>query len=190
MTYGSVGSVLVHCAVALASALAACYLDVEIIKKVTPELISFYTIQAAIILPAMIFTAGILRADALTELEAVQYQNALKLQMTFWVTLLTCDFVAVIMLIFGKALDWHIEFILLGYPVKLTWLAIGITSAAILLSVVRVFPFVSGVRSLLELNGTLVIKSIRMRERIEARTVSHPTIQFETPGDYGKVVTR
>jgi hypothetical protein len=179
MTYGSVMTILVHTAVVFAAVMAACYLDVEIIKKITSELISFYTIQAAIILPAMIFTAGILRADALTEAEAVQYQTALKLQMTFWVTLLTCDFVAVIMLIFGKALDWHIQFVLMGHTFRLTWLAIGITSAA-----------VSGVRSLLELNGTLVIKSIRMRDGREARTVSRPPIPFEPPGDYGKVVTR
>jgi hypothetical protein len=190
MTSGSAVTICVHIAVVFASVVAACYLDVEIIKKITSELISFYTIQAAIILPAMIFTAGILRADALTEAEAVQYQEALKLQMTFWVTLLTCDFIAVIMLIFGKALDWHIEFVLIGYPVRLTWLAIGITSAAVLLSIVRVFPFVSGVRSLLELNGTLVIKSIRMRDGRDARTVSRPPIPFETPEDYGKVVTR
>jgi hypothetical protein len=187
MNYTSVVNVLVHAAVVFASAAAACYLDVEIVKNITSELISFYTIQAAIILPAMIFTAGILRADALTEAEAVQYQKALKLQMTFWVTLLICDFVAVIMLIFGKALDWHIEFVLMGYPVRLTWLAVGITSGAVLLSIVRVFPFVSGVRSLLELNGTLVIKSIRMRD---GRAVSRPSIPFETPGEYGKVVTR
>src|SRR4051794_32305113 len=86
---------------------AALWLKSDIINSVTTEMIAFFTIQAAVILPAMIFTAGLLRGQGLTLAEVDRYQAALRRQMYFWVTLLFLDLLAVALLIIGKAAQWH-----------------------------------------------------------------------------------
>lgn len=165
---------------------AALLLEGAIIEKVTPEMISFYAIQSAVILLAMIFTAGILRADALSEAEAIQYQLALRRQMQFWVTLLGCDFLVVILLIAGKATGWCFDFRVWGYNVKMTPTIIGVTSAAVLVSLFRIIPFVKGVMSLLDLNGLLILKSIRARNNVAAKN-SVPHVPFVAPDEFGKI---
>jgi hypothetical protein len=94
--------------VAVAAAItAALWLPPITLKELTTELIAFFTIQSAIILPAMIFTAGVLRGDGLTLSEVDRYHSALRRQMHFWTTLLFLDLLAAGVVIIGKAADWR-----------------------------------------------------------------------------------
>lgn len=90
----------------VAAAAAARWLPYDVILSVTTELIAFFTIQSAVILPAMIFTAGILKGEGLSVTEVKRFQAALRGQMYFWVTLLGLDLIAVTLLIVGKAASW------------------------------------------------------------------------------------
>lgn len=128
-------------ALALAVALAY-FLENDAVKDITGELITFFSIQSAVILPAMIFTAGILKPDGLELEDAQRYHKALKAQMLFWVALLGLDFVAVISIIAGKAMDWKLSVPLpiLIQSVDLGWFLPFTLYFAGLLAVFRTIP--------------------------------------------------
>src|SRR5258708_16611685 len=109
---------------ALAVAAAVCgalWLTPAVINSVTTEIIAFFTIQAAVILPAMIFTAGLLRGQGLTLTEVDRYHSALRKQMSFWVTLLFFDLLAVTLLIVGKAAEWRWQVSVSGHGSNIAW---------------------------------------------------------------------
>jgi hypothetical protein len=161
-------------------------------NDVTTELIAFFAIQAAVILPAMILTAGILRGDGLTLVEVNAYHDALRRQMHFWVTLLALDFIAVAFLMVGKAIEWKIALPILyvATPLKLGDIFVGITVFVVALCVLRMIPFVGGVISLLEVNSNLVRMSIKERARQKrlAEALKIEETPFRAPEDYGRIV--
>jgi hypothetical protein len=155
---------------AIAVAMAGAYfLPDDAFKDITTELIAFFSIQSAVILPAMIFTAGILKPDGLELEQAQKYHKALKEQMLFWVVLLALDFVAVVSLIVGKALGWELilAFPWRSDPVDLGWILSSILLFAGSLAIFRTVPFVRGVLSLLDLNSDMAQKAIKRRNRLE-----------------------
>jgi len=173
---------------------AVWWLSHDVAKAITSELIAFFSIQSAVILPAMIFTAGILKPDGLELSEARRYHSALKAQMSFWVTLLGMDFIAVFSLIAGKAMDWKL---VLTLPsdfgrVDLGWVFLATLCFAGILAVLRTIPFVRGVMSLLELNSEMTEKAIgrRNREEIVEYKSLHPPKPVELPEGYGNVRDR
>jgi hypothetical protein len=179
-------------ATALLTVLGAYYLPHDAMKDITTELIAFFSIQSAVILPAMIFTAGILKPDGLELEDANRYHKALKAQMLFWVVLLGLDFVAVIALIAGKALGWTLNLPLPAphKPLDLGWLLPGVLYFAGSLAVFRTIPFVRGVLSLLDLNSEMTEKAIKRRNRLEVadnRSKAEPK-PMELPKGYGQVV--
>lgn len=162
------------------------------LRDITTEVITFFAIQSAVILPAMILTAGLLRSDGVSISEARQYHHALRLQMRFWVTLLALDFVAVCLLIVGKAIDWRLSLEIVVYHLNVSLNVgaplMGATCFVVSLCVFRMIPFVQGVMSLLEMNGRLVEKSILERERRSAEQLELSRHQpLEPPPNYGQI---
>lgn len=178
-------------ALALAVGLAY-FLKNDAVKDITGELITFFSIQSAVILPAMIFTAGILKPDGLELEDAQRYHKALKAQMLFWVVLLGLDFVAVVAIIAGKALGWKLAIPLPAprQPLDLGWLLPSILYFAGSLAVFRTIPFVKGVLSLLDLNSDMTEKAIGRRNRIEVadKKAKADPKPMALPEGYGKVV--
>lgn len=178
-------------AIALA-AFAAYFLHHDAVKDITTELITFFSIQSAVILPAMIFTAGILKPDGLELEDAQRYHRALKTQMLFWVVLLGLDFIAVAAVILGKALKWHLDFPLPSpyRPIDLGWIFPTVLYFSGSLAVFRTIPFVKGVLSLLDLNSEMTEKAIGRRNRLEVadkKSKAAPRT-MTIPEGYGKVM--
>jgi hypothetical protein len=171
----------------IAASAAASWLSTEVIKAITPELIAFFTIQSAVILPAMIFTAGLLRGDGLTIEEIDRYQGALRKQMVFWVTLLFLDLIAVAFLVLGKAVDWKWKITIIGHSGEFGWILVWITAALSALAIFRMIPFVQGVMSQLELNATLAKMAIKARER-EKEAPEPPPSTFDRPKGFGRIL--
>lgn len=174
--------------------IAGLWLPTTIATTVTAELITFFGIQAAVILPAMIFTAGILRPEGLSLPEAQRYRTALHSQMIFWVVLLALDFLTVAGLIAGKASGWSVILPAIhGFgPLDLSWLQIGLTTFLGALAILRTIPFVRGVLSLQELNSELTEKAIKVRdsmmlEKLRQDAAASP---FKNPEGFGKVTRR
>jgi len=168
------------------------YLPNNSVSEITTELIAFFSIQSAVILPAMIFTAGILKPDGLELTDAQRYHKALKSQMHFWVVLLGLDFVAVAMLITGKALGWTL---LLSVP----FVDIDFEFASVLffllqstgtLAIFRTIPFVKGVLSLLDLNSDMTNKAISRRNKNElaVKKKQSKSRPMDIPDGYGNVI--
>jgi hypothetical protein len=172
----------------IASAAAAMWLPADTIKDVTTELMAFFTIQSAVILPAMIFTAGLLRGDGLTLREVDLYQSALRRQMRFWVTLLFLDLIAAAILVVGKAADWKWQISIHGHVGQFGWVMIGATVFFSSLAILRMIPFVRGVTSQLELNGILARKVVEARDRERALPQEPPEAPFDRPQDFGRIV--
>lgn len=177
---------------ALLAAAGAYFLPHNAMKDITTELIAFFSIQSAVILPAMIFTAGILKPDGLELEDATRYHKALKAQMLFWVALLSLDFVAVVALIAGKALNWSLVLPMPANfkPFDLGWLLPAILYFSGSLAIFRTIPFVRGVLSLLDVNSDMTLKAITRRNRIEnaeRKAQADPT-PMALPEGYGKVV--
>lgn len=177
---------------AVLAAAGAYFLPPSAMQNITTELIAFFSIQSAVILPAMIFTAGILKPDGLELDEAERYHKALKKQMIFWVTLLGLDFVAVMSLILGKALGWSLTLPPSDFSneVSVGWIFLGILCFAGSLAIFRTIPFVRGVLSLLDLNSDMAQKAIKRRNRREAEDVKAKTDgrPMMLPKGYGDVI--
>lgn len=176
----------------LLGGVGAFWVPARTIDRVTTELVAFFALQAAAILPAMIFTASILRPDGLSLVDISRYRKALREQMLVWVVLLGCDFLATLSLILGKATDWNIS-----APVR--WLATsrpyapGLVGVALFLgslALLRSVSFVSAVFSLMEMNGDLNERAVKARLAERDTTASHPppSEPLEPPDGYGKVV--
>ncbi|MFT4091317.1 MAG: hypothetical protein QM645_11335 [Asticcacaulis sp.] len=167
---------------------AACLLPHNAVSGVTTELIAFFSIQSAVILPAMIFTAGILKPDGLDLSDAKKYHKALKLQMLFWVGLLALDFIAVVALIMGKAIEWKLTVpsFDLKHQINFGWLIPVVLYFTGSLAVIRTIPFVRGVLSLLDLNSEMTEKAILRRNKQEiASRVTNTAMTL--PEGYGAV---
>lgn len=179
---------------ALLAALGSYYLPANAVKDITTELIAFFSIQSAVILPAMIFTAGILKPDGLELDEAARYHKALKSQMLFWVVLLGLDFFAVVSLIVGKAVGWSIVIDLPNYSFSadVGWIIPVVLYFSGLLAILRTIPFVRGVLSLLDLNSDMTQKAISRRNRIEAkdRQARANPAPMSLPDGYGNILER
>ena len=178
----------------VAAAFAAISLPSDAVCSVSTELIAFFGIQSAIILPAMIFTAGILKPNGLELNDARRYHKALKQQMLFWVTLLVLDFIAVAFLIIGKGFEWLL--LLPLWPTDQTidlsrifnFLIFGVG----FLAVVRTFPFIRGVISLLDLNAEMTINAIKRRNKDEssARRSELGKENLDLPTGYGELAEK
>jgi hypothetical protein len=177
---------------ALLAVVGAYSLPHNAMKDITTELIAFFSIQSAVILPAMIFTAGILKPDGLELEDATRYHKALKAQMLFWVALLSLDFVAVVALIVGKALNWILVLPMPANfkPFDLGWLLPAFLYFSGSLAIFRTIPFVRGVLSLLDVNSDMTLKAITRRNRIEnaERKAQADPKPMALPEGYGKVV--
>jgi len=173
----------------IAAVVGALWLSGSMISAVTTEIIAFFTIQAAVILPAMIFTAGVLRGQGLTLDELQRYQVALRKQMQFWVTLLFVDLLAVAFLIVGKAVNWEWQVTVWGYSADVSRLLIFCATFVGTLAVLRMVPFVRGVMSLMELNGWLVRKALEAESKpATPPTDLPPQAPLELPSGYGKIL--
>jgi len=160
--------------------------------KAAAELVTFFGIQAAAVIPAMIFAAGLLRPDAITLGEARRYQEALRAQMVFWITLLVLDFVTAAAIIIGKSIDWTISLpsIYIFPALDLSrWLS-GFIAFVSALAILRTIPFLRGIFSLLELQGRLTENVIMKRNIDAARGVTETEQGFKAPEGYGKISTR
>lgn len=177
----------------LLAVVGGCLLPHDAVKDITTELIAFFSIQSAVILPAMIFTAGILKPDGLELEEAKRYHKALKNQMLFWVVLLGLDFVAVAVLIVGKAVGWLLILPMPErfQPINLGWFLPSILYFVGSLAVFRTIPFVRGVLSLLDVNSDMTLKAITRRNRVEndeKKAQANPR-PMALPKGYGEVVS-
>ena len=168
-------------------------LPTDAMKSITTELIAFFSIQAAIILPAMVLTANILKSDGLELTDLFKYHKALKMQMVFWVTLLALDFCAVVLVIIGKSVNWSpsLPLSLPSIQIKLTFGFQSVLCFVGTLAILRTIPFVRGVFSLLDLNCKMVQKAIERRNRYEttsqqAQASSSP---LDLPKGYGRVIS-
>lgn len=176
------------------AALSARLLPPNTLRDVTSELITFFAIQSAVTLPAMIFTAGMLRPDGITVSELKRYLTALRMQMHFWTVLLVLDLIASALIVIGKASDWRLAIYLpwIEWHRDVSWVYLFLLMFTGALAALRIIPFVKGIMSLLELNGELTEKAImmRVREKLEVteRNATHTPLQ--PPGDYGRIVAR
>lgn len=140
----------------------------DAISGATPEIIAFFGIQSAAVMPAMVFSAGVLRAEGLTLSDLKIYYRALKSHMMFCVSLLVFDYLTVASVIFGTITDWTL---IIGIP----WIyCVDIGKIFIFsfylfgcLSVIMTLQFVFGFLGLLDLKKDIVQKSILRREEDE-----------------------
>lgn len=159
------------------------------LSSVTGELVTFFGIQAAVLLPAMLLTATILRPDGLSPKDVRRYRGALHGQMTFWSVLLLLDFLAVALVIAGKLTGW----IFTLYVPSRGWvdtseLMVAVTSFVGALAIIRMIPAVIGIFSLMKLNVDLVGKAVDGRAAEVAGERRREATPFETPADYGRVI--
>jgi hypothetical protein len=158
--------------------------------KVTAETVTFLGIQAAAVLPAMIFTAGILKPDGLSIAEVDRLQKALRQQMLFWIVMFGLDVVSAVSIIFGKIVGWSVPIQVPYFNV--TWELAPLLSAQVafwcMLALFRTIPFIRGVLSLLELNGVLIQKAIIQRQNKEASAAATGVVPVDKPENYGRVL--
>jgi hypothetical protein len=169
-------------------------MEPDFLKDVTAELITFFGIQSAVALPSMIFTAGMLRPDGLTIADVRRYLSALRMQMHFWIVLLMLDLSASGATIVGKAAGWKLVIRLphVAWQPDASWFFVFVLILCGSLAALRTFSVVSGILSLLELNGELTEKAIVLRnhEKVELGERRTPSPNFQTPEGYGQIMTR
>jgi hypothetical protein len=155
---------------------------------VTPELVTFFGIQAAAILPAMIFSAGVLRPQGVNVENIDKFQAAVNFQMAFWIILLSMNFVAVISLILAKALNWNLVFFP-GSKVEFnaSWMLSALNAFFSSLVIFNIVPFVRGVFSLNKLNGLLTRQAMIDSNIRKAEETKSKSIPFQLPEGFGQI---
>lgn len=173
----------------ISGALCASYVQGAKLKDVSSELITFFGIQSAVLFPAMLLTATILKPDGLTPFDLSRYRRALSLQMTFWSVLLLLDFLSVGLAIVGKAVGWHFT---LTVPHLRTLdssaFMIGLFGFVGGLAMARTFHVVRGVTSLMNLNTELVGKAIVAKAAGGEQERRANVTPFAKPAGFGRVV--
>lgn len=175
---------------AAAGVLAATFVTPATWDKVTAEVVAFLAIQAAAVLPAMIFTAGVLRPDGLSPADVERFQLALRAQMRFWISLFALEFAATFAWIAAKAAQWT-----LTVPaVETYWAAIdaswawsGFVIFLTSLAMLRTIPFVRGVLSLLDLTGELTRRAVLQRIAQQREGAQHLS-RVDRPDGYGEII--
>lgn len=159
------------------------------LTAVTGELVTFFGIQAAVLLPAMLLTATILRPEGLSPHDVRRYRGALHGQMTFWSVLLLLDFLAVGLVIAGKLASWSFTlFVPFRGWVDTSSIMVALTTFVGALAMVRMIPAVVGIFSLMRVNLDLVGRAVGTRvidEHDERRREAKP---FEPPAGFGRVI--
>lgn len=162
--------------------------------KISTELITFFGIIAAAILPVMIFSAGLLRPQGVTLNDVRRYRVALEKQMIFWVTLLVLTFSTVALVIAGKAFDWDLPTVMLPYiavAINFSSLLSGAIGFFVTLTCLRTIPMIKGIISLSKLNSQMVEDAIK-RDNVNA--VAHAVDEvaamapLQKPSGYGRIV--
>lgn len=160
-------------------------------EKISTELITFFGIQAAAVLPAMIFAAGLLRPQGLTLEEVRRYRSALERQMVFWITVLALDVISALLIIIGKAADWNL---IISIPHVVNWLDVSglfsaVTAFLVTLTCLRMIPMVKGISSLQKLNSEMTEQAI-IKEHAGGnayRDQRQPVAPFKKPEGYGRI---
>ena len=169
---------------------AAWFIHKAELELISADLITIFGIQSAVILPAMILTAGMLRPDGLSLSEAKRYGRALQEQMSFWAVLLAFDFATVVLLILGKGTAWmssgRWSVSTHGVEISASTILISIVAFVGVWALLRTIPFVMGVLSLQRLNSDLIEKAIAARDTSSRADPS----SFKAPEGFGRVVPR
>jgi hypothetical protein len=162
------------------------FADATFYNGVSQEMIAFFALIMAGVLPTAALAATVLRSGGLTEKSITDYQTALLGQLTVWAGLFFLSLIGSACLIIGKAIDWKIPipFSLIGLPnfdagIILT----GVTSAVFVLLLTRFSVVFVGLRSLIELSGEIAVSEIRLRDSSAAAQTQRPARQLpERPG--------
>ena len=176
-------------AVVIASAISY-FAAATLLQNVTSELITFLGIQAAAILPAMIFAAGLLRPATLKLSEAKKYNNAIQSQMHFWITLLVVDILAVITVLVAKTMDWQAFVVMpsLSIDWNISWVFNFAILSLLFIAITRIRGFVVGILSLVKLNAKMLEGAILARESNDAEELVQSSKPFKAAKDFGKEV--
>ncbi len=144
-------------------------------SMVSSELMVFFSIQAASVLPAMIFTASFPSATYSSLDYTKKLHGALQEQMRFWRTLLILTLLAVGSLIITKVFNDHRVF---------TGLAVGIGTCA----TIQFFKLPNALASLLKVKTDAVEKTIEAHNAKTAEALRASFVPSPTPDGYGERV--
>lgn len=167
-------------------------LDYGLWKNISNELITFFGIQAAAVLPSMIFAAGLLRPVGEDLQELQKYKKALERQAKFWISLLALDFISVIVLILGKAIDWQIKFSVTVHKATIGFaeFANALTTFFIILTCLRMIPMIKGIVSLQQLNAKMVEDAMALEIKKKNKTQAKTSKKYTKPKSFGRVVKK
>lgn len=164
-------------AASIAAGLSYIYVKPTLWGEVALELVTFFSIQAIMVVPVMVFAAGIIgsKGNVLSEVEKLH--KALETQMHFWLILLACNLLAILLLVIGQMVGWN-EAINVCFSFFAT------------LSIVRTIVAAKGLLSLLTLNSNLAKEAIRQRNKEKAREFEKNMSKnpYRRPKDFGEIV--
>lgn len=168
------------------------FLPSNAIEVVTREIISFYAIQSAAIMPAMIFSAGILNSNGILLSEVESFRNSLKKFMIFCVSLLVLNYLAIASIIIGKSLKWELTINLLA--TSCTDIS-GVYLFSFIFfgwqAILRAILFIKGVLSLLDLKVIMIRNEIEIREKDKkAKMKNARNTKISAPDNYGDMISK
>ena len=141
---------------------------------VSQELLAFFGLIMAGVLPAMVLAASSLRAGSLSSKRIQSLFEALMVQMRVWAGLFLIALVASLLVIFGKLTQWSVQFPA-SWPIvsqseylkqiDLIWLINGAIVFCLSLLSLRAMSVFVGLRSLLRLSAEISISEANEKEQ-------------------------
>ncbi len=184
------GRLVVCCALAVLSGI---FLPFEAYKDVTGELISFFSIMIAALLPTMVLTASVLRPGKLSSIKISQYATALSRQIAVWSGLFLICFIACWLLVLGKMVSWSLPITLTVYSVKHKLNLIRFINAALSfsfsLTIFRGAAVGSGIVSLLNLTAEIAIGEARARDEEIIDKASSQVAEIQDRPGFGEYIS-
>ena len=188
-------------ALSLIGLLIGFYAPTAVVTSVSQELIALFGLLLAGALPTMILTATILRAGAFSPKRVGEYGAALESQLSFWFSLFIWAMGACVAVMLAKALwDAKAPYILwlpdgllqrfhISDPhLEITRIAdtvLGLCASQVLY---RLFPMLSGLKSLLRLNSLIATEEAVAKANSQSMVGAKLIKEIQPPAGHGSIV--
>ena len=147
-----------------------------LMQQASVELVTFFSLQAAIIMPALIVSITVLKTDALSLHDFDTYHDALRRQMQSWVWFMAICYLGMVTVVLSNLTDW----------------CYGLLSSLLLtfsfLIMFRAIYFVRGVIGLFDIRRRQTKKMIEREVVHRQDEVRKQSKRINVPEGYGSVV--
>jgi hypothetical protein len=171
----------------------AVFVRADALSDVAGDRIVFLGILAAVIVPAMILTATVLRGNTLSVRRVRLLTRALNDQLSYSFAFIFIIVFACLWILIAEMAHWQLSIKLSNHVIRATvhdisWIWNAVAFFLLALVAVRLVKFTAGLRSLLLLNSEIGEQEARARQRREMNPIKDEIEGIQDKADFGRII--